>query len=87
MFSRVQIFYLRPLTIDNLEKTWESVDSISSYVSMRILNENVFYIQVYIFNTKYIIDIERSKKYLRPWKLGYNRDLGDKQSAFAVLKK
>ena len=45
MFSRVQIFYLRPLTIDNLEKTWESVDSISSYVSMRILNENVFYIQ------------------------------------------
>ena len=62
MFSRVQIFYLRPLTIDNLEKTWASVDSISSYVSMRILNENILYIQVYIFNTEYIIDIERSKK-------------------------
>lgn len=51
MFSRVQIFYLRPLTIDNLEKTWASVDSISSNVSMRILNENILYIQVYIFNT------------------------------------
>lgn len=87
MFSRVQIFYLRPLTIDNLEKTWASVDSISSNVSMRILNENILYIQVYIFNTEYVIDIERSKKYLRPWKLEYNRDLGDKQSAFAVLKK
>ena len=62
MFSRVQIFYLRPLTIDNLEKTSASVDSISSYVSMRILNENILYIQVYIFNTEYIIDIERSKK-------------------------
>lgn len=62
MFSRVQIFYLRPLTIDNLEKTWASVDSISSNVSMRILNENILYIQVYIFNTEYIIDIERSKK-------------------------
>lgn len=62
MFSRVQIFYLRPLTIDNLEKTWASVDSISSYDSMCILNENVLYIQVYIFNTEYIIDIERSKK-------------------------
>lgn len=62
MFSRVQIFYLRPLTIDNLEKTWASVDSISSNVSIRILNENILYIQVYIFNTEYIIDIERSKK-------------------------
>lgn len=62
MFSRVQIFYLRPLTIDNLEKTWASVDSISSNVSMRILNENILYIQVYIFNTEYVIDIERSKK-------------------------
>lgn len=62
MFSRVQIFYLRPLTIDNLEKTWASVDSVSSNVSMRILNENILYIQVYIFNTEYIIDIERSKK-------------------------
>lgn len=62
MFSRVQFFYLRPLTIDNLEKTWASVDSISSYVSMHILNENILYIQVYIFNTEYIIGIERSKK-------------------------
>lgn len=62
MFSRVQFFYLRPLTIDNLEKTWASVDSISSYVSMHILNENILYIQVYIFNTEYIIDIDRSKK-------------------------
>lgn len=62
MFSRVQIFYLRPLTIDNLEKTWASVDSISSYDSMCILNENVLYIQVYIFNTEYIIDIEKSKE-------------------------
>ena len=62
MFSRVQIFYLRPLTIDNLEKTWASVDSVSSNVSMRILNENILYIQVYIFNTEYVIDIERSKK-------------------------
>lgn len=62
MFSRVQIFYLRPLTIDNLEKTWASVDSISSNVSIRILNENILYIQVYIFNTEYVIDIERSKK-------------------------
>ena len=39
MFSKVQVFYLRQLIIDNLEKTMALVDSISFYVSMRIYSK------------------------------------------------